>query len=104
MAKYKKITKDDIDFPNYCFFFIKEIIDSLEEHDIKEPGDELTLEIGTHEYPYCYDAMALIVKTFERMGYNTRTPTYKLTKEDDIKTYTYKWKLVKSPNLDDLPF
>lgn len=104
MAEYKKITKEDVDFPNYCFFFIKEIMDSLDEYDIKEPGDELTLEIETVTYPYCYDAMALIMKTFERLGYDMKVPTYKMSKEDDIKTYTYKWRIVKSPNLDDLPF
>ena len=45
MGEYKKTTKEDIDFPNYCFFFIKEINESLEENDITNPGDELTLEL-----------------------------------------------------------
>ena len=27
MGEYKKITKEDVDFPRYCHFFIKEIVE-----------------------------------------------------------------------------
>lgn len=104
MGEYKKITKEDIDFPNYCLFFIKEIIDSLEEYDIKNPGDELSLEIETTQHPYCYDAFELIAKTFNRKGYDMKIPTFKLKNENGIKTYTYKWKILKIQDSYDLPF
>jgi len=104
MGEYKKITKEDIDFPNYCFFFIKEIIESLEEYDITNPGDELSLELETSEHPYCYEAFELIVRTFERKGFSTRIPTFHLVKKDGVKTYTYNWKFTKLPNANDLPF
>lgn len=102
---YKKITRDDVDLPRYCFFFISEIQDSLDEHDIKDPGDELELTIETSSHPYCYDAFALVVKAFERKGYQTRIPTFKVEKgEDESKLYVYKWNLKKLNPCDDLPF
>jgi len=104
MGEYKKTTKKDVDFPNYCLFFIREIIDSLDEYDIHDPGDELQLEIETSQHPYCYEAFELIVKTFERKGYDVRIPTFKLEKKDGSKTYVYKWNLVKLPNVEDLSF
>lgn len=104
MARHKKITKEDIDFPNYCYFFIKEISDSLKECDITNPGDELTLDIESVNYPYCYDAMSLIVKTFERKHYMLKVPTYKVLFENDKKIYAYKWKITKLSDIDDLPF
>lgn len=109
MGEYKKVCREDVDFPNYCYFFISEMIDSLQEYDITNEGDELSLEIETHDHPYCYDAFELIVRTFKRKGYNTNVPTFKLEYKDDIKTYTYKWKIVKGKeksecNVDDLPF
>ena len=86
MGEYKKITKEDVDFPRYCHFFIKEIIESLDEYDIKDPGDEL------------------VVRTFERRGYDVRIPTFHMEKRDGTKFYTYKWKFRKLPNVEDLPF
>ena len=104
MGEYKKTTKEDIDFPNYCFFCIKEINESLEENDITNPGDELTLELETSEHPYCYEAFELLVRTFERKGFSTGIPNFQLTNKDGVKTYIYKWKITKLPNVDDLPF
>ena len=104
MGEYKKITKEDIDFPNYCFFFIKKINESLEEYDITNPGDELSLEIETSDYPYCYEAFELITRTFERKGYSMKIPTFHLVKKDEMKMYIYKWKISKLPNADSLPF
>ncbi len=104
MGEYKKITKEDVDFPRYCHFFIKEIIESLDEYDIKDPGDELDLEIETSQHPYCYEAFELVVRTFERKGYDVRIPTFHMVKRDGTKFYTYKWKFRKLPNVEDLPF
>lgn len=103
-SSYKKITRKDIDFPNYCYFFIKEIMDSLEEQGIKNPDDELSLTLETYYHPYCYDALMIIVKTFERMGFYVKIPSYQMDIEDGVRLYTYKWHFKKKPNLDDLPF
>lgn len=104
MGEYKKITKEDVDFPRYCHFFIKEIVESLDEYDIKDPGDELELEIETSQYPYCYEAFELVVRTFERKGYDVRIPNFHMDKRDGTKFYTYKWNFRKLPNVEDLPF
>lgn len=105
MSEYRKITKEDIDFPNYCFFFIREIQDSLVEKEIKNPGDELSLEIETSQHPYCYDAFELIARTFTRKGFSINIPSFHLTKKkDNTKVYTYKWKIIKRAIDDGLPF
>lgn len=102
---YKKITRDDVDFPRYCFFFIKEIQDSIEEYEIKDPGDELEVVIETYSHPYCYDAFALVVKAFERKNFQVKIPTFKMEKgEGDSRLYIYKWNLKKINPCDDLPF
>lgn len=101
---YKKTTKEDIDFPRYCHFFIKEIFESLEENEIENPGDELELVLETSRYPYCYEAFELVVRTLERKGFESRIPTFHLEKQDGEKTYIYKWNIKKLPNMDDLPF
>lgn len=103
MGEYKKITKEDIDFPRYCFFFIKEIMDSLEEYEIKDVGDELDLEIETPNHPYCYDAFKLIIKTFERKDYRVKFPSFHTDVQDGVKSYNYKWN-IKKINYNDLPF
>lgn len=104
MLDIEKIEQDGIDFPSYCHYFISEIIDSLEENDITNVGDELTLDIETIYHPYCYDAFALIAKTFERKGYKINIPRYKLKYVDGVKTYAYQWKIKKVSTEDDLPF
>lgn len=102
---YKKITRDDVDFPKYCYFFIKEIQDSINEYEIKNPGEELEVVIETHSHPYCYDAFALVVKAFERKKFSLRIPTFTTKKDEDgDKVYVYKWTLKKLNPLDDLPF
>lgn len=104
MSEYKKMTKDDVDFPNYCLYFISEIKESLDRNDITNAGDELTLELTTSEYPYCYDVFKLVAKTFQRLKYNISTPTFVLKREDGIKKYIYKWRIIKLDENDDLPF
>lgn len=102
---YKKITRDDVDLPRYCYFFIKEIQESLEENDIKNPGDELELTIETYSHPYCYDAFDLVVKAFQRKGYQIKVPTFKIINgEDNAKVYSYVWNIKKLNPSDDLPF
>ena len=102
--EYKKITKEYIDFPRYCYFFISEIQDSIDENSIKDVGDEIEIEIETTGHPYCYDALELIVRSFVRKGFDTRIPNYRMEKNNVERKYIYKWKLVKTPNIDDLPF
>ena len=104
MSEYKKKTRDDVDFPNYCLYFISEIKESLDRNDITNAGDELTLEITTSDYPYCYDAFELIARTFKRINYSMSTPTFVLKNEDGVKMYIYKWKITKLDDKDGLPF
>lgn len=102
MGEYKKITKDDIDFPRYCLFFIKTIQERLDE---KELDDTVFSEIEVlTTYPYCSDAFDLITKTFEKKGFDVKTPTFKLELINKVKHYNYKWRMKKSINCDDLPF
>lgn len=102
---YKKITIEDINLPQYCHFFIKEIQDSVEEYDVKNPGDELEVTIESYIHPYCYDALSLVVKAFERKNFTISVPTYKLEKDEDgDKKYIFTWKLTKRRRIDDLPF
>lgn len=101
MGEYQKITKEFIDLPRYCYFFIKEIQESVDEYNIKEAGDEIEIVIETSNHPYCYDALELIRKAFIRKNFFVKMPSYKMTKEDGVRTYTYRWNLKK---IDDLPF
>ena len=104
MGEYKKITKEDIYFPDYCFFFIKEITESLKENDITNPGDELDLEIETSGYPYCYDAFNAVVRTMRKKGYSMRVPGFKRKKSGKEDMVIYKFVITKMGENDDLPF
>jgi len=99
---YKKLTRDDIDFPNYCLFFIKSIQEAIDKCELSYT-DFLEINIDT-TYPYCSDAFELVSKTFERKGFDVRTPTFKIEIRDKVKYYDYKWKLRKGVDLSDLPF
>lgn len=102
MGEYKKITKEDIDFPRYCLFFIKKIQDRLDEEELDE---KTYLEILIESvYPYCSDAFELITRTFERKGIDIMTPTFKIEYKFNVKHYIYKWRMRKLSELDDLPF
>ena len=98
---YRKLTRDDIDFPRYCLFFIKKIQENIDENGIKDK-EFLSFYVDTL-YPYCSDAFDLIVKTFERKGFDVNTPTFKLKYESNVKHYIYKWS-VRKHCVDDLPF
>jgi hypothetical protein len=88
---YKKLTKDDIDFPTYCLFFIKKLQETIDDEGLDEfIFTEVSVETT---YPYCAEAFELINKTFERKGIEMRTPTYRLAYKHGVKFYTYKWRL-----------
>jgi len=104
MGEYRKITKEDINFPKYCLFFIKKIQEAIDKskNDLSYM-EFLNVEVET-TYPYCSDAFDLIAKTFTRKGLELRTPTYKMDKVDGIPHYLYKWGIRKEVDYDDLPF
>lgn len=99
---YKKLTKEDIDFPNYCLFFIRKLQEAINKAELSYM-DFLEVHVDT-TYPYCSDAFDLIYKTFERKGIDVKTPTFKMELKDGIKHYDYKWKLRKGISASDLPF
>ena len=95
-----KLSKEDIDFPRYCLFFIKRIQKAIDSDDFDE---EKPFDINIETtYPYCSDAFDLIVKTFENKGFNVMTPTFRLMYKSGIKHYIYRWRLMK--DYSDLPF
>lgn len=102
--EYKKITKNDINLPQYCLYFIEVIQNELNKTDFDE-YEELVLTVETSRYPYCYDAFELITRTFERKGYWMQIPTFKTEKDDDgKKTYRYKFNIKEITYKNDLPF
>ena len=105
MSEYKKTTKEDIYFPDYCLFFIKEIKESLDENGITNPGDELDLEIETVGYPYCYDAFKAVVRALRKKGYLMNVPGFKREKREGKEDMiVYKFVIRKMGVDDDLPF
>ena len=91
--------RDGVTLMDYCLFFIKEIKESLESNEIKNAGDELTLELGTSGHPYWYDGLSLVVKSFKMCDFDVRIPAFtsSITNNgsEEKKTYTYKWVLKK---------
>lgn len=97
-----KLSKEDIDFPKYCLFFIKKIQEELDKEELNETTySEVIVE---SIYPYCSDAFDLIMKTFERKGIDVMIPTFKVEYKLNVKYYIYKWKFRKLIKFDDLPF
>lgn len=104
MGEYKKTTKNDINLPSYCLFFISSLQKELNDTDF-EVYDELELEIGTTKFPYCYEALELVIKTFKRKGYIIGTPTFRqIIDENGERKWIYKWLISLINNDDDLPF
>ena len=106
MGEYKKTTKNDIDLPNYCLFFIEKIQKQLAKVDFDKHRNA-EIFINTSSHPYCYDALELIVRTFTRKGYRLNIPTYKLILKGGKKSCEYKWVIEKKNDCndcDDLPF
>ena len=106
MTEYKKITKDDVYFPAFCFFFIKKIKERLDEEGLLDSSTTLEIRINTTEHPYCYEAFELVVRTFERQGYYTRIPSFHREKREGLPDeFQYKWIIRKRKvYMDDLPF
>ncbi len=101
--EYKKVTKNDVDFPAYCYFFIKRLVEYGK--CVVRPDDKLELEITTSDHPYCYDAFELVVKTMERKGISTRIPAFKREKREGKEDILhYKFTLRKLVDCNDLPF
>jgi len=96
--------KKDVDLPRYSLFFIKEIQESINEYNIVNEGDSISIEICTQSHPYSYDGLKTVVSTFIRKGYKTRLPDFKMVKDGDEKNYVYSWNLAKAEPGDDLPF
>ena len=105
MGEYRKITKDDVDFPAFCLFFIKRIMANIEEAEEGNPISwRLTIEINTEDYPYCYDAFELVIRTIKWKGYETRIPNFHREKREGLPDmFHYQW-VIEKKKLDDLPF
>jgi hypothetical protein len=101
--EYKKTSKYDVDFPAYCYFFLKDLL-KISKCVVK-PDDKIEVEISTSKHPYCYDAFELIVKTLEKKGISTRIPSFVRIRRDGCDDILkYKFTLKKLINTDDLPF
>jgi hypothetical protein len=103
--EYKKTTKYDINFPEYCYFFLKRLL-TLSNNALAKVDDKLNIEISTSNHPYCYDAFELVVKTMERKGFSTRIPSFKREKiegKDDVLHYGFTVRKLPK-DYDDLPF
>lgn len=96
------MAKEDIDFPRYCLFFIREIQKALDE-GIENKKGFIEANIDSL-YPYCDDAFDLITRTFERKGINVMIPTFRMIYMNGETHYVYKWKFRKLNKADDLPF
>jgi hypothetical protein len=104
MAKeYHKTTKDDIDFPGFCLYFIRELLESVEEANLKD-NEELEVSITSYEFPYCSDAFSLVSRTLARKGFSCTMPTFKIEMDGKLKGYNYKWIIKPLGAYDDLPF
>ena len=99
---YKKLTKEDIDFPRYCLFFIKKLQEAIDGNEL-EYNKPIEVNVDS-TFRYCSDAFELITKTFERKGLIVSVPTFRLVNENNVKHYIYKWKFQRYVNYDDLPF
>lgn len=97
-----KLTKEDIDFPKYCLFFIRKIQEELDKEELDEKiYSEVIIETI---YPYCSDAFDLIMRTFERKGIDVMIPTFKIEYKFNVKHYIYRWRFRKLGKIDGLPF
>ena len=99
---YTKLTKEEINFPKYCLFFIKELEDAINKCELSYVT--YTMVTVSTTYRYCSEAFDLIVKTFERKGLDVATPTFKMEMKDGVKYYNYKWKFRRFVDCGDLPF
>jgi hypothetical protein len=105
MGEYKKTTIADINLPEYCIFFLKKILSDIEKKEMVG-GDVTNVFIATpnKEHPYCYEAVDLICRTLKRKNLDVMIPSFKKDEVNGETIVTYKWKVKKLLNVDDLPF
>jgi methyl coenzyme M reductase subunit D len=106
MEEYKPITKSDVNFPEYCIYFIRKILDDIDKKEMVI-GDITNVSVETlfEIHPYCYDGVELVCRTLLRKGYEVMIPTFR--KEQNTSgdiIVKYNWKVKKVRNIDDLPF
>ena len=104
MNEYKKLTKDDVNFPKCCYFFINELLNYLSSIDENKIQFEKIVE--STEVPYCYDVISMVIKTLKSKGYIAQIPAYKKEKNESGTLFRYKWKISKEIKCtgEDLPF
>ena len=103
MGEYKKITKEDINLPQYCLFFIKKIQEAIDKEGGLDNAKALEVTIET-TYPYCSDAFELITKTLKMKRVDFMFPTFKVEYKNNLKIYVYKCRLQVLGTFDNLPF
>ena len=106
MEEFRPITKADVNFPEYCFFFLDNILKDINKKQL-DPGDMTIVSVETllKKHPYCYDGVELVCRTLLRKGYDVMIPTYRREVLPNGETVVkYNWKVKKKINVDDLPF
>ena len=106
---YEKQTKDTVDFPAYVLCFLGAIMNKLEFYGFIEgkpskiataPPNTLVIPIVSRMYSYCFDAVSLIEKTFNRKGFVCKMEKYKVIDIDEkdgskVKGYSYDYRITK---------
>ena len=102
---YEKQTIDTVDFPTYVTRFLMALTDKLKQYgfmeDVSPNTRTIILPIVSETYSYCYDAISLIEKTINRMGFTCKMDKYKtieMSKENGNKTkgYSYDFRITKT--------
>lgn len=105
---YEKQTKDTVDFPTYVTRFLMALTDKLKQYGFMEDAGTnvrtIILPIVSETYSYCYDAISLIEKTINRMGFTCKMDKYKtieIQKENGNKAkgYSYDFRITKAKKL-----
>lgn len=106
MAEYVKLTKKDVDFPKCCQFFLTELLQFINDGNVKD-STQVEKIVDVMDMPYCYDVIEMVIKTIKHKGYTVQIPAYKKEVTDNGTLFKYKWKISKNVtynNVDDLPF
>ncbi len=99
---YKKESKRGVNFPLYCYSFIKKINESLIRNEVVEKEGCIGISLKSKSFPYDYDALELITRTFKNKGFDTKIPSYHMERENGEKVHVYRWEM--SYSKDDFPF
>lgn len=102
MAEYVKRTKENTDYPNANLWFVKNIKDKLASKNwnrLSSIKDEIVVLISD-DYPYCYDTISLISKTFSDSRWEFKMTKYEMqdnpsTYKKNPKWYVYTWRMTK---------